>query len=501
MKLALAGTALVFTVNLASAQTVQLTLGQALARADSASPGVGIARAGVNGAQADVMRARSAMLPQINGSASYTRTLASQFSGFSSSSTSSDSFPAPTNCGHYVPRPELPVSQRIDSLERGLDCAANGSSIDFSKLPFGRKNIWSFGLTGSQVLFDKRIGGQVKAADAARDQAETELVAQRANAVFAVAEAYLDAQLAERLMEITDSTLAQAERTYNQTRLERQVGNAADFDLLRATVARDNQRPLIIQRRALRDQALLRLKQLLDLPATATLVLATPLGDTTSVALPASVSSRALSDTAIDSRAPVQQAAAGVRASEARLGSARGEHWPTVSLSSTLTKLNYPTDVFSFDRFLTDWTAGVFVSVPIFNGWRTRASALAAEAARDAASERLKQARQQATLESQDARNGLDAAQAALLASAGTAQSAQRAYDIAEIRYRNGLSTLTELGDVRVQLEQAQANAALAVRDLQLARVRLALLRDLPFGTGMTTPTARTATATSGGSN
>ena len=62
---------------------------------------------------------------------------------------------------------------------------------------------------------------------------------------------------------------------------------------------------------------------------------------------------------------------------------------------------------------------------------------------------------------------------------------AEKAYAIAEIRYREGISTQTELADARLLLEQARANRATAGRDLQTARVRVALLRDLPLAQGV----------------
>jgi outer membrane protein TolC len=478
--------------------TLSLSLRDALLRADSASPAVGIARAGTESAHAAVIRARSGYLPQINGSASYARTLASEFSGFTSATTA-DTFPAPTNCLHFVPDPTAPISDRITALEHGLDCTANGSSIDFSQLPFGRANTWTFGLSGSQTLFDSKIGGQLAAAKAGNDQALIEVDAQRAGAVVNVAQAYFDAQLAQRLVDIADSTLAQAQRTFDQTRLEREAGNAAEFDQLRAGVARDNQTPVVIQRRAQRDQAFLRLRQVLDLPANVVLTLTTPLSDTSAVPLPSYAAAvAAANDTSIDARAPVREAAAAVRASEGSLRSARGERVPTLALSSSYAKIDFPTNVFSFDRFLTDWSVTVALSVPIFNGGRLKADAMTAEAARDQQQYRLKQARQQAQLEQGDARTQLESAEAAFSASIGTVAQAQRAYDIAELRYRNGLSTLTDVGDSRLQLGQAQANSAQAARDLQVARIRILLLRDLPFSGTASAPAQGN---TSGGSS
>jgi outer membrane protein TolC len=61
-------------------------------------------------------------------------------------------------------------------------------------------------------------------------------------------------------------------------------------------------------------------------------------------------------------------------------------------------------------------------------------------------------------------------------ASAGTIEQAERAYAIAELRNREGLSTQLELADARLALEIARANRAQAGRDVQVARARLALV-------------------------
>jgi outer membrane protein TolC len=82
-------------------------------------------------------------------------------------------------------------------------------------------------------------------------------------------------------------------------------------------------------------------------------------------------------------------------------------------------------------------------------------------------------------------------AEAAWEASAGTAEQAQRAYGIAEVRYREGISAQVELSESRLLLQQAQANRAQSARDLQVARIRLALLRDLPLGSGGGSPESR----------
>ena len=70
---------------------------------------------------------------------------------------------------------------------------------------------------------------------------------------------------------------------------------------------------------------------------------------------------------------------------------------------------------------------------------------------------------------------------AAYAASVGTDEQAGRAYRIAEVRQQEGISTQVELLQARTQCEQARLNRVLAARDLEVARLRVALLKDLPL--------------------
>ena len=108
---------------------------------------------------------------------------------------------------------------------------------------------------------------------------------------------------------------------------------------------------------------------------------------------------------------------------------------------------------------------------------------------------RVKQAEQQAARDVQDVVLLMASAQAVWDAVRGTVDLATRAYTIAELRYRTGISTLTELGDARNQLGQAEANRAQAAHDFQIARIRVVLLRDLPFGAPILMPSASAVTA------
>jgi outer membrane protein len=433
-----------------------VSLNDAVRMAELRSPELRIARAGVARAEGLERQARSQFLPQLFGSAAYTRTLRSQFSGLGGSES--------------------------DTAESPFG--------DLSRVGFGAKNQYSLGLSLSQNLFaGGRIRAQTAAAGASKQAAEIALRSQRAQLTLDVAEAYFDATLADRLATIAELSLRQSEGTVRQAQLALDVGSTSEFELLRARVARDNQRPIVIQRRTEREVALLRLRQLLGLPLDTPLTLSTPVDDTASslaltryASVSGSVPSGVRADTSTDQRAPVRQASAVLNAQRSQLRATRAQRIPQLSITSQYGRLAFPlSGLPANDEFVENWTVGVGLQVPLFTGGRISGEVQSARAAVEEARGQLDLARQLAELDARVQLSAMDQAEATWLASTGTAEQATRAYAIAEVRYREGISTQLELDDSRLLLEQAQVNRAVAARNLQIARLRLALLPDLPL--------------------
>jgi outer membrane protein TolC len=461
-----------------------ISLADAIRIAEEQSEEIGIARSSVTRARGETIRARSQYFPQVNGSARYSRTLSSEFEGLGGSAPAPDPTapPIPAGpCDQYILDPSATELERLAGLEAASRCATGGGAFaGLGDLPFGQKNQYNLGLDVSQQVYSGgRVGALNSIASAGRRSAEIELTAARAQLRLSVTEAYFDAALSDRLMQIAESALVQTENVFRQTKLSRQVGDKSEFDLLRAQVTRDNQRPVVIQRRTQRDLAYLRLKQLLNLPYQQSLQLATDIGDAT---LEVAVTDLPSPDTSATARASVRQANEAVEVQEGLLRIQKAQRMPSVALTSQLGRVAYPGGGLpGWGDFRQNWSVGVGLSVPIFTGWRIRGDELVAKANVDEARLRLRQTTELAALDAQSTLAALAEAEAAWQASAGTAEQASRAYTIAEVRYREGISTQVELSESRILLQQAQANRALAARDLQVARVRLALLRDLPL--------------------
>jgi outer membrane protein TolC len=431
-----------------------LSLDQAVDRAIDAGDEVAIARAGIARAEGNQQIAASGFLPQINASLSYNRTLISQFS----SVTGGDDAPEGDTSGGEMP---------------------SGLSSVLENLPFGQANQWTLGVTLSQTVFaGGRLIAMRSAADARRRSAEIELTSAQAQLVLNVAQSYFDALLADQMVSIVDSAYAQSDLVLRHTELAFKLGQKSEFEMLRARVARDNQAPQQIQRRVERDAAYDRIRLLLNIPLQDSLVLTSNVDEPLARFLSAS-------DTSADVRAPVRQAGENVEASRAQLEIAESERWPFVSIVSRLSPVAYPKTILPApDDFRTDWTVGFNVSIPLFTGWRIGGNEQVARAGIDEAEARLRQAREAASLEARGAQRDLSQSQAMLDATSGTVEQARRAYQIATIRFREGIATQVDLSDARLLLEQALANRARAQRNVHVARVRLALLRDLPLSTG-----------------
>jgi len=461
-----------------------LSLDEAVQLAESQSEVVRIARAGVQRAQGQQYQARSQRLPQLAGSASYTRTLASQFSVAGGPAVDTTKpVPPPAPCDQYLLDATATTADRLAGLESANHCALGGNPFaSFGDLGFGAKNQYNLGLAFSQNLFaGGRISAQNAVANAGRRSAEIELTAQRAQLRLDVTQAYFDAALADKLVGLAESSLLQTDNVLKQTQLARTVGNVSEFELLRAQVSSANQRPILIQRQSDREVAYLTLKQLLNLPLDAPLNLTTAVDD--SVATNAALANIGItSDTAAIDRATVRQAADAIDAQRGLLRVAKAQRLPTLSLTSAYGKVAFPqSGLPGTGDFRTNWTIGLGSQIPLFTGGRIKGDQLVAEANLREAQARYDQVREFAALDSRVTINNLLQARAAWEASKGTAEQAARAYSIAEVRYKEGISTQIELNDSRILLEQAVTNRALSARNLQVARVKLALLPDLPL--------------------
>ena len=444
-----------------TADSVALTLGDAIGRAVGQSQEVRLARAQVDLARAQVTSARSAALPQINGGLNYTRTFASQFNG--------GGFSIPDSL-QFTPDSTGTIEQRIRYLEKNAaNAGLGGLGALFGNLPFGQANTWTASLTGTQPLFaGGKVGAGLRIASRYREAAELGLQEQLGDIELQVRNAYFQALLAQELERIAQAAVAQADTFLVQERLRQQAGTASDLDVLRAEVSAENLRPQLVQARNAASLATLDLKRLIDLP------LAQPVRLTTPLTVP---SAQELAQPQLDTprllaqRAAIRVAERQVAIREEQVRVARAGYLPSLDLSGSYAKIAFPPGVLDFKGvdWRTDFTASLALRVPIFNGFRTRADVQVAQV--DLTSERLRlaQLRENVELQYEQAIGEQRRAAAELTARQRTVEQAQRVYDLTVLRYEQGLSTQLEVNDARLNALQARTNLAQAISSYYLA--------------------------------
>ncbi|HEU5174279.1 MAG TPA: TolC family protein [Gemmatimonadaceae bacterium] len=368
---------------------------------------------------------------------------------------------------------------------------------------FNQPETYTATLNVSQSLFQGgRLRAANRAATSARSASRLEAEETRAVVGMQVQRAYLGALLAERVVAIQAGNVALAAARVEQVEQLQRAGRAARYDLLRARVERANLEPLLIDARNARELALLDLKRLLNLPVERPLTLTTTIDSATAVRLADALSG---ASGAAD-RPAVRAAEEDVRARREGVRVARADLLPTVGLSFQSGFQAFPprgsgfpttrgftsssfcanptgTQVCQNGGWFEDRSAGLTISIPVFDGLRAKGNIDLAQAQQQLAEVQLRQTRERVTVEVASARAELERARSDFAARGQTTAEAREAFELATLRFSRGLSTQLEVSDAQLALLTAQTGEARATVDLYLAAAELAraLGRPLPL--------------------
>jgi HAE1 family hydrophobic/amphiphilic exporter-1 len=156
----------------------------------------------------------------------------------------------------------------------------------------------------------------------------------------------------------------------------------------------------------------------------------------------------------------------------------RAEAFPTLDLQLDVARRASSNDFMPEDsEFSQSASAALALQIPLFDGRRAQGRVLQARADAVAARERLHALDRDVRLQVLDAWQSERAAAEGVEATRATVDRARRAYDIALVRFRNGLSTQLELDESEQNLVVAQSNAAeaLYLHMTAVARLRHAM--------------------------
>ena len=363
------------------------------------------------------------------------------------------------------------VEERAAALPQLLVSGSAVRNRDESQKAFGaspRTDTYEAQAGLSQPLFTYgQIGAAIRAARVGLATADDQLRIFRQAALRDVSEVFHDVLLARELRAIALLSRDQRERHLEEARKRNAAGTATDYDVLAAEVALRNAEPEVLRTEYLVRIARDRLRFLL-----------------------------ARDDREVDVRGELaaeiadhpryEDAIASARANRPELSDLRhrlgvAKELVTIAATGNKPRLDLSasagwkeTDTGRAEADGAAWSAGVFLTWPLFNGQRTRGQVAQAES--DRATLGIEEAKllDAISLECRDAVNAVRVAGEIVKAQSGSVEQAERLLAMAEKGFEYGVKTKLEVDDAQLNLSQARGSLARARRDYLVARVNLA---------------------------
>ncbi|SNB46876.1 TolC family protein [Geobacter sp. DSM 9736] len=401
-----------------AAETRVLTLDQALEIADSRNRDVLKAREFYNSVEGKYVEERSAALPQlsINGQVS-------RLQDDSQSALAGGLFPS---------------TQNFRAIELGI----------------------------SQPLFTwGKVGAAIRAAREGYRVADERLRISRQETRRNVMTAFYDALLAKEQFAIARQNLEQKERHMEEAKRRHAAGVATDYDVLAASVSVENARPDLIRTgnlmRATRD----RLRYLLALEEDVEVNgnLETTVADTGTY--------EEILGTARRRRPELEELRRRRDIASELVTIANAEDKPRLDAKGGIGWRQLETGPFDADG--KAWSAGIFLSFPLFDGLKTRGRVAQAQSDRRALEIDEAKLADSISLEIRDAIHAVRESGEIVKALGGTVSQAERLLKMAEQGFELGVKIRLEVEDAEFNLLQARGNLARARRDYLVAQANL----------------------------
>ena len=392
-----------------------LTLDEALESAAQRQPQLRQAKATLDVSRARADEARSGLLPQVSGNASY-----------------------------------------------GLGTTNIGGQVPYSLAP---GNSFNVGLSVNQLVYDfGRTTGQWNAAKATSVAQEFGEKTTGAQVRLAVRSAFFSARANKALLVVAQETLANQERHLTQIQGYVEVGTRPGIDLAQARTDRANARVQVVNAENGYESAKALLNQAMGIEGptdydVADSPLSTVEGEESTT--------DALLEEALAARPEFGTLSNQLRAQELTQGAIRGGYFPILGVTAAASEGGHD------NGLAPNWNAGLTLSWPLYQGGLTGAQEREAAATLSSLKAQVDLARQQVRLEVEQARLAVRAAKASLLANVEAVVNAKERLRLAEGRYQTGIGNSLELSDAQLSLSSVEAQTVQADFNLSSARAQL----------------------------
>lgn len=420
-----------------SAQTKSYTLEEAINTALSNNKDITISVMNVKKAGAAVDEAFGYALPSVNLNGSFSRFLEKPkmpFPDFEAMLTNA-TYNILFNDSVIVPRDDskfLPMGSKLQS--------------------FSQTNNFSADVTITQTLFSSAVFKGIGASKIYYDLAKADLNSTVSKTVLSVQKTFYGVLLSKEVLEITKSSFENAQANLNDVKALYKEGMVSEFDMLQAEVQVENIRPVVLQMENNLQTAKNGLKIILGLDQQEGIdVNGEFLYQPYDIANEEEIITEALTSNfdlkTLDLKKQVDEAFVELDVSE---------YWPNIAAFGQYA-YNGSSDDWKFNTY-SSATIGLSMSINLWQGNRTKNAVEQSTINYQQTEEQLKQLKDYTLLNVKSKLLDLKTVQSIIDVQNRNVEVGERAYQIAKVRYKEGVGSQMELQNTDLALKQARLN-------------------------------------------
>jgi outer membrane protein len=428
-----------------------ITLEQALQIAVSENASVRVADMEVERSGYERKGTYASLFPQVDGSASYQRTINKQmmYMDFDMS-------------GSGMGEEESGAASEGDSSASGS--TAGGFEV-------GRWNTWYAGISASMPLVNAQLWESIRVSGQSVELAVEKARSSRLETVNQVKQAYFSCLLAKQAFEVYKSVYDNALENLKQTERKYNAQRASDLDLARAKTTLANAVPNVYDAESSVILSLWQLKAVMGVSLDENIDIAGSLEDYGDSMLYDYEQSEGLS---LENNSTLRQLAIQAEQLATTVKMQQFAYLPSLALSFSYS-INAMTNDFKFSEY--QWSpysyVGISLQVPIFSGGKRLNDVRQAKVQKAELSVQREESERQLRISIRQYLNQMETAMKSKVSAESALESAQKAYDIASRSYEVGRSTFTELNDAQLALTQARLTYSQAIYNFVSAKANL----------------------------
>ena len=386
----------------------------------------------------------SALFPQVDGSASFQRTIKKQvmYMDFDTSSLTGDT-----------------------------SSDSSSSSSSSGGFEVGRWNTWSAGVSASMPLVNAQLWESLKISDQDVELAVEKARSSRLEMVNQVKQAYFACLLARESFNVYKSVYDNALANLELIQKKYNAQRASELELTRAKTTLANAIPNVYDAESSKFISLWQLKAVMGVDLDLNIDIAGSLDDYAEHMLYDLGESQDLS---LENNSSMRQLAIQAEQLANTVKMQKYTTLPSLALSYSYS-YSAMTNDFKFSEY--KWTpysyVGVSLSIPIFAGGKRHYAIKQAQMQKNELDVNKANTERQLKISIRQYLNKMETGMKSYTSAESALESARKAYDIAVRSYDVGRSTLTDLNDAQLALTQAQLSVSQAIYNFVIAKANL----------------------------